>query len=381
MKIRELIDYQLFEASATKVPKGTVPFRTSSKADQHIKNFISKMSRDTGVDEALLYAELDKKSEQLEQIGKYSPLLYATLSLNIVEQATFELIETSRELSKDVTKNSNDIRPTSNQPPPAFNEVIFNNLIRRVQEENRAFFPLRAPDDEKRIFGIQPIIVPTKKPHYEKFNNIPTAACTSTGEFIFNRDFMERLLYFGEVIDVRPKGKKYVCNGGTIPDNYCYLEFLIMHEILHYSWGDFVKSSKFKQYSHTTHNWAQDFRSNYILVKAGYTQLPIGLFSDDLNLDRDEYPRYADLVKAVHEELKKLPRQYQAWVEQEFESDVHESDQDEQSEWTPRLGEIVVHKQEGTFGRIVKILPNDQYETEPVSLEEVEKEYPGVKVR
>jgi hypothetical protein len=366
MRIRELITRTVTEAK--RLPKGAVPFRSSTEADAHIKQFVSQLARDTGLNEVDLYDALAAEKTKLEEISKHSPLLYATLSQNIAEQAAFNLIRTSRKVD-------------ANSPESKFNIKIFSDLLKRVQYENPGFFPLTAPGEEKRIYYIQPILVPSNKPQYKKFNSINTAACTAAGEFIFNISFMEQLLYYGTAIDIKPQGKKYQANGGIIPDNYCYIEFLIMHEILHYSWGDFVSMSRLPQYSSTAHNWAMDFRSNYILVKNGYTQLPVGLFSDDLNLDRDEFPQYSDLIKKVDEELKKIPRQYQAWLEEKFESDAHESDQAEQSEWEPKIGEIVIHNKEGTFGRIVKITQDGQYETQPVSIQEVEKAYPGIKVR
>jgi hypothetical protein len=42
-----------------------------------------------------------------------------------------------------------------------------------------------------------------------------------------------------------------------------------------------------------------------MLVKSGYEQIPLGLFSDSINYDR-QYT-YEEMVKLVHDELKKLP--------------------------------------------------------------------------
>jgi hypothetical protein len=372
MRFRELISHTITEAK--RLPKGVVPFRTSSEADSHIKQFISQLSLDTGVKETDIYHALAAEATKLEEISKHSPLLYATLSQNIAEQAAFELI-----------KSSVPLQDRGNSPPQSvkFNRKIFTALINRVQYENPGFFALEDPGPQKFkvIPYIVPILVPSEKPQYKQFNNVDTAACTANGEFIFNVPFMEQLLYYGAAIDIKPQGKKYQANGGSFPNNYCYLEFLIMHEVFHYAWGDFITGSQLPQYSSTAHNWAMDFRSNYDLVRMGFTQLPIGLFSDDLNLDRDEFPQYSDLIRVVDEELKKIPRQHQAWLERKFESDAHESDQHEQNEWVPTVGEIVIHNKEGTFGRIVKITSDGQYETVPVSLDEVRKIYPEIKVR
>ena len=64
-------------------------------------------------------------------------------------------------------------------------------------------------------------------------SNINTAAATPKGEFLFNKKFMQELMDFAMVEGLHPKGKKYVSNGGNIPDCYAYIEFLIIHELLH----------------------------------------------------------------------------------------------------------------------------------------------------
>jgi len=347
---------------------GEVPFRSSAETDPHIKTFIARLAADTGVDEAEMWKELEKAKGPLDEINKHSPILFATLAKNLVEQAAFNLIKTSKK--------------KFDQTNAQFNIDIFMTLIKMVQYENSGFFPMKAPLEFKRIYQIIPILVPSTAPEYASFKSIDTAAVTANGEFIFNTNFMEQLLYYGEVVGIQGKGVKYVSNGGTIPDNYAYIEFLIIHEILHYVMGDFATGRRFPQYEHRVHNWAQDFRSNYLLVKSGYTQLPLGLFSDDFNLDRDEMRTYEKLIKAVYTEMQKIPKQYQAWIEEKFESDAHENPDDgDQPEWQPEIGDIVIHNKEGTFGKITKILPTGEYETAPVDLKEVEQLHPGIKVR
>jgi hypothetical protein len=261
-----------------------------------------------------------------------------------------------------------------------FDLKVFRALLKLVKYENDAFFPLTAPGEVKRIYDVKPIFVPSNIDDYKQFNSVSTAAATPSGEFIFNVNFMDQLLYYGAAVDIQPLGKKYVCNGGTIPNNYCYIEFLIIHELLHYAYGDFTSGRRFKQYTHLAHNWASDFRSNYLLVKSGYTQLPIGLFSDDLNFDRVQTNSYKKLISVVDAEMKKLPRQLEAWIEAEFDVDEHDDTDEEQEPWVPTVGEIVIHNKEGTFGEITKINQDGTYETKPVSNEEVAKKYPGIKV-
>lgn len=369
MKIRELLKF--FEAFDNKVKlKGEVPFRKSTISDLSITKVVQQISTESGVPVSDLIKEMSDSIDKIKEIGKYSPMLYDTLILNSAESAAFDLIFKSK---KPVNLESTK-----------FDLNVFRELIRLIKRET-GIFPFSQPGDIRRLNDFAPILVPSKSKAYEAkgYNKVTTAAATTDGDFIFNTDFMDQLLYYGAAIDVQPLGRKYVNNGGTIPNNYCYIEFLILHELLHYERGDFKSGKRFKQYSHTAHNWASDFRSNYFLVKSGYTQLPIGLFSDDLNFDRIQTNSYKKLIAVVDREMKKLPRQLQAWIEIEFDMDNHGNPGQppaDQAPWEPAIGEIVIHNKEGTFGRIIKINADGTYETKPVSKEEVEAEYPGIKV-
>jgi hypothetical protein len=75
------------------------------------------------------------------------------------------------------------------------------------------------------------------------------------------------------------------------------------------------------QYSQKEHNYATDFRSNYLLVKSGFEQLPIGLFSDHINYDRQE--TYDQMVDLVHNELKKMPKPLQKAFQKIASMDQH----------------------------------------------------------
>jgi hypothetical protein len=360
-----------FEAfDLTQKEKEQVAFRKSTPTDPHIQKVVNQISAETGVPAHELMQKMQEGMDKLTEVGKYSKLLYDTILLNRAENAAFDLIRHSKNpVNYDNTK---------------FNLGTFLELLQLIQDDYPEIFGgkgngLAAPGDFRRIYEITPIIVPSSKPEIKSkgFNQVTTAAATADGDFIFNKAFMEQLLYYGAAIDIQPTQAKYECNGGIIPNNYCYIEFLIMHELLHYVYGDFAAGARFKQFSHTVHNWASDLRSNYMLVKNGYTQLPLGLFSNDLNFDRPETDNYEKLVTVVAKELAKLPRQLEAWVEEQGNMDEHE---EEQEPWEPQIGEIVIHNKQGTFGRITKILPDGTYETTPVSKEQVEAMYPGIQV-
>ena len=341
--------------SATRKEKGEVSFRSSTPADQHIRNVIAKISEDSGVPEELIDEFMENDISRLKEVQKYSPFLFDTLLKNSAESAAFSLINRSEHLKN---MKWDDVK---------FDPVVMFNLIKLIELDHKNWFQkgLRAPRSFKRIYAVRPIFVPSKNPEYEKFNSVTTAAATASGEFIFNVPFMQRLINYGNAIGIEAEGKKYVSQGGTIPDAYSYIEFLVIHELMHYAWGDFAAGKKYKQYHPTAHNWASDFRSNYILVKNGYTQLPMGLFSDDINLDRPETDRYSKLIKFTNDEMIKLPPNLRQWAQKEFETDEHPTkkpnppqggnDQQPEPKAEIKEGSVVQHKLTGTYLVVTKL--------------------------
>ena len=293
---QELIQVIEAQLDWKRAEPGQVKFKTSTLGDPHIRALVNDASKKTGIPAADIDAEIQSEVDDINEMKKYSPILYETAAMNAVENAAFDLIE-------HTTKSTIQ-----------FSIQIFLKLCKLIQYEHEAFFPIRAPGEKNYIFHITPIIVPTTKDNLKKYNSIPTACATAGGDFVFNKDFMQKLLNWASIVNLKPQGGKYECNGGDIPDQYGYIEFLIMHELLHYSYGDMTRMKDLKQYSPNTHNQAMDFRINYLLVKSGYNQLPIGLFSDKVNYDRQG--SYIEMVKLVHEELKKLPKPLQDLFQQ-----------------------------------------------------------------
>lgn len=294
----------------TRAAPGKVPFKSSQLTDPHIRDIVNAASAKTGVSAALIDAEMQDKIDKIEEMKKYSYLLYDTAAKNAASNAAFDLIEHSRE-----------------ENLPKFDPAIFHKLVEMIQLENEQFFPLRQPGDVDYVFDVNPILVPSNKAQFQKYNQIGTAAATAKGDFIFNVPFMQKLMDWATVEGLKPKGLKYESNGGPIPDCYAYIEFLILHELLHYSYGDFNHGRRLPQYTPTEHNYASDFRSNYMLVKNGFEQLPIGLFSDHINADRQE--TYKDMVDLVHNELKKLPKPLQQTFKDIADMDDHSEGGDE----------------------------------------------------
>jgi len=335
---------------------GEVPFRDSKITDPHIAQLIRDAAAKTGEPPAAILKKLGDGIREIEEFKKYSPILYDTLAKDAVSQAAFELVDHAR---------INRVK---------FDVPTFFKLVKMVELEHGQFFPLRAPGELNYIFHIDPILVPTDKPELKKFNSIETAAATGEGEFIFNVPFMQRLMDWATVEHLKPRGLKYASNGGPIPDEYAYIEFLIMHELLHYSFGDFSHGKRLKQYSTKTHNWAMDFRSNYMLVKNGYNQLPIGLFSDHINYDRQG--RYDDMVKLVDQELKKLPKPLQDKFEDMAGMDTHPEPGDEQQgdgnggkggeqDGPVKVGDVVQHD-DGSFGKVTSVNADGSVDVDPI---------------
>lgn len=285
------LTFLLLEAfDITKKGIGTIQYNQSKITDPHIREIVNAAAAKLGISAADIDNQLRKYVSEIEEMKQYSQLLYETAAQSAVDHAAFEIVEHAR-------------KPNF----PKFDPIIFSKLCDYIQMEHQGqFFPLRAPGESNLIYEINPILVPSREPKEAIFNRVTTAACTADGNFVFNVPFMQRLMDWATITHVKPNGKKFASNGGDIPDAYVYAEFVILHELLHYVHGDFKQQSSLKQYSHKVHYMAMDFRSNYLLVKNGYQQLPIGLFSDHLNLDRQG--SYRELVQKVHEELQKLPQ-------------------------------------------------------------------------
>lgn len=344
--------FEAFDMSKKK--PGEVPFRTSNLADAHIAKLIQDAAKKTGEDPKAILAVIKDKISEIGKFKKYSPILYDTIAKDAVSQAAFELMDHA------------DVEPSKRE---TFSVPTFFKLVKMVEMEHEQFFPLRAPGEINYIFHITPILVPSEKPELAKFNQVTTAAASADGEFIFNVPFMQKLMDWAAIEDLKPRGRKYKSNGGPIPDQYAYIEFLIMHEFLHYSFGDFSHGKRLKQYSPQIHNWAADFRSNYMLVKNGYDQLPIGLFSDHINYDRQG--RYDDMVKLVAQEMDKLPKPLQDLFDElaglDDHSDVEGNGEDGDGEDAPvKPGDVVRHD-DGSFGKVTKVHADGSVDVDPIA--------------
>lgn len=225
---------------------------------------------------------------------KISPAMYDIAVQNLPEMTLYGFLQGVAE--------HNSI-PNAEQ----FKYSTFKKLWDRIVVEHKSLFPLKNLGDTKSIRPdkIRLVIVPTEIKEYKQFNSVHTAAATPDGVFIFNAKCCQELLNWGAIKQNTPKGMKYANNGGPFNPAWAYVEFLILHELYHFSYGDFYYTDKHKLNRNTV-NYTGDYRSNYDLVKAGYEQVPWMIYSDDLNLDR--FKNYSELYKAVQAELDKFKK-------------------------------------------------------------------------
>lgn len=278
-----------------KFAPGEVKFAKSSLADDHIKRVVDALVATGKVDKAKLEAAIAEKLTKFAPIAAIAPTLYSTIRDNIVEDTVFGMFW---EYPERIDTGAS----------PEFKERTFFKLVRMIAAEHDEFWPLRSYIDGRKLqpkFEFVGGQAGTTNPEYA---GIDTAAATPNGVFIFNVNFMQKLMDYAAIKQIHPKGQKYEANGGDIPNGYAYIEFLILHEFMHYTNDDFHYQKVIPQSDPTIINWVGDFRSNYLLVKSGYEQLPLGLYNDSINYDRQKtYVEMYNLVKSEMDKLKQEP--------------------------------------------------------------------------
>ena len=328
--------------SMRKAGVGQVQFKSSKFNDPHIRQLVNYASQVTGISTVFFDRDLQSAMNKIQEMKKYSPLLFDTAAKSAVDSAAFNLVLHMPNVETWDLKT--------------FKELC--NLIE--WEHHRGLFPIKGPTAKSlpRHF-IKPVVVPTTSPELKKYNGIKTAAATEEGTFIFNKQFMQQLINWAHLVKFKSDDPKYQSNGGPIPDSYAYIEFLIMHELMHYNYGDMTRFKKLRQFSHKIHNMASDFRINFMLTKSGYPQLPIGLFSDGINYDRQG--TYEDMVQLVHDEMKKLPPPLKLYYEKlAGKMDDHNAaNPDDEAPiilpWIPEPGTIVRNGKTGEYARVISI--------------------------
>lgn len=231
-----------------------------------VKEMIKEMASKQGKDVNALTLELqDKIDKQIEQWKDKPDSFFAPSRKNIIESFLFDMADFSEAV---------------------FDEKTFYYLFDVILAKNKTFLKIVNPITGKRlklniILTPQPSFI--KQPDWVK--SVTTAAASPEGDIIFNLDFCKKLIGYSEAKGIVPKGGHYVSNGGKVPDSYSYIEFLILHEIYHIVHADHFFQSQKKGMTGKMQNYLGDFITNYNLVKNGYDQLPIGLYSDTYNYD------------------------------------------------------------------------------------------------
>jgi len=266
--------------------KGEVQFEKSNLGNKYIEEILRDYAKANGIDFAEVFIEAKQKyDEQLEYMKK-SDILFGTVKQNLAEQIAFEYVI----------------------PKGLFKKKEFLEMLDWVVAKHKVLFLLRDPYSNK-IVSFSYYFVPAPKfakvPQY--MESVDTAATTAKGELIFNTQFADKLCTFywykQQYKGIKPNGKMYQSNGGPIPDYYAYLEFVVLHEFLHIVHADHFYSKELGT-DPVIQNYVGDFVINYKLVKSGYAQLPIGLFSDEINFDRQETEE--EMRDIIIRELNKL---------------------------------------------------------------------------
>ena len=325
-----IVESNVKAARGTLVPK-------SSINDPHIRKIINYIHKNANVPVKQIEDQIQEEVDRLSRQAQKSPLLFNTMLANAVERALFnmfkpkELVDPNEILARVMSGKELPVRVQSPATSPKFNSVDFSALVRRVKIENQSLFPLRNFHDKKPIVSPRIILIPSDDPETQKkFGSIDTAAATPNGEFIFNVHFMQQCLDYAHIAGLKSKFKKYKSNGGQFPDEYAMLEFLILHEFYHYTHADFhyhkvLKDDEGKKAKGKIINWVGDFRTNYDLLKAGHVPIPVGLYNEEVNYDRQK--EYAEMYNLVKNELKKL----------------------KEAEPPPKVGDVIYSKKSGGY--------------------------------
>jgi len=317
MIIKKFPDF-MYEGLKKNIMKGVkAEFETHDMESDFVKDYISKIAelKEISVDE--LTETINEKLIETASKEKGPERLLKVSRQNAVESILFELAK-----GLDFNKTTK------------ISLKLLKEMMKWIKVTNPAFFSLRDPVTGKRI-KINIFLTPSpkfiKQPKW--MEQVTTAAATPSGEIIFNKDFCNQLINYAHLKGVTGIGGMYKSNGGPIPDEYSYIEFLTLHEIYHIvhadhfyqtQLGDFMfeNSEKYpnilrrngytekkgdlkkaiKRIEGQIQNFVGDYITNYELVKKGYAQIPIGLFAGEYNYDH--FKSMLDIQKAVLEDLE-----------------------------------------------------------------------------
>lgn len=339
-----------------KAALGTL-FQARTLQDPMVQRIIAYISKEMKLPKQEIEDKIAEELQEAADSAARSPLLFSTYVTMAIERTLFDFFQLDEKAKQAQLMAIHhgedfDISPHLHIPKgaPVFDPVTFSQLVRRVKAENPSIFPLRNPFNKKPIASPRIILVPSSDKADRQYNDVDTAAATPTGEFIFNKHFMQQCLNYSHVRGKPPKSKKYESNGGTFPDEYALVEFLVLHEFFHYTHGDFhyqevLEDDEGKRAHPRIINFVGDYRTNYDLIKAGHEPIPMGLYNDLINYDRQS--TYEEMYNLVKNELKRLNN-------------------------LPKVNDVVLNKKTGTHHVVVKVSPDGKkVETRPATPQEV----------
>lgn len=295
-------------ASRTSTVKVKVQLRESSLDSPHIKKAIDYLKNYIPIGE--IKAAIKKEEKLLRELADTAPMMHNAMLANAAETAIFSLMEDNPDIPYQREVDGKIKKPTR------VHALVMEQVMDKVVTENSGnLIPLRDAISRKIIVGgVDFALVPNSEvydPKKDQGADTKTACCNDKAFVFVNKNFAQQLVNYAWLTEYKPKGKGYRSTspnsptgfGGALPDDLCFLEFLMAHEVNHFAYGDHYYKHYYKKVDHDTLNRAADYRINYELVKNGYDQLPMGLFSNEINFNDMSFD---DMVEAVLEEKKKL---------------------------------------------------------------------------
>lgn len=288
--------------------KEKVKLKESSIDSPHIKKAIAYLKDYIPIGE--IKAAVEKSEKTLRDLAKVAPMMHDAMLANAAEFAIFSLMEDNPDIPYQREVNGKIQKPT--RVHAGFIEQVRDKI---VAENSGNLIPLRDAISRKIVVGgVNFTVVPNPglyDPKKDQGADTRTACCNNKAFVFVNKKFAQQLVNYAWLTEYKPKGKGYRSTspnsptgfGGALPDDLCFLEFLLAHEVNHFAYGDHYYKHYYKKVDHDTLNRAADYRINYELVKNGYDQLPMGLFSNEINFNDMSFD---DMVDAVLDEKKKL---------------------------------------------------------------------------
>jgi len=274
-----------------------VKFSETTGDEPYIQELLKFISDKKKIPLSKLQKELKERIKKEKQDLSISKTLGETMLKNVGETAAFKMFDDYIQ-----TEDIEDMIIEDN----------FTDIIKDYMAAIPGLSPLKNNFDPRERTPEYYIYYPEEDDKYapEWARGVKTAWTTPNAQIAFNADFLRKLFIFGKIkgVKVSPNkryGEKYVSNGGEIPDEYVFFEFLLIHELMHFANGDFYFEKALKLNGNIV-NWVGDFVTNYTLVKNEYPQLPIGLFNEKINYDH--YDSWWEMYDVVETEFKKLQK-------------------------------------------------------------------------